>query len=167
MDFLDFAKEIETRGIEQYNLLAQTMQLRELCSVFEFMADQERRHYEVFDSWQRNGAAANAPEIPVETVLGRAGDAFELISGHFIPDKFIPPINYGQAYEQALEFENRSIALYEETLPRIGDGTWKSVLKLIVEQEKAHAQFITDLMDFLRHPGEWLENAEWRHQEEY
>jgi rubrerythrin len=167
VDFLDFAKEIETRGMEQYSALAQTMQVRELSAIFEFMADQEKRHYELFNSWQRNGATSNMPEFPAETVLGRAHDAFELIAGHFMPDQFVPPINYGQAYEQALEFENRSIALYEETLPRIGEGSWKSVLKLIVEQEKAHAQFITAMMEFLHHPGEWLENAEWRHTEEY
>ena len=165
MDFLDFAKEIETEGIKRYSILVHTMQVKELSGIFAFMADQEKSHYELFDSWQRNGAAA--PELPVETVLGKAKGAFEDIAGHFLARNFVPPINYEQVYKQALGFENRSIALYEETLPKINDDAQRGTLKLIIDQEKAHAHFITALMEFLHHPGEWLENAEWHHLDEY
>jgi rubrerythrin len=165
MDFLDVAKEIETRGIEQYSVLASTMQVKELSAIFVFMADQEERHYELFDSWQRSGTVPK--ELPGETVLGSAKDAFEHIAGHFLDRNFVPPINYEQAYKQALEFENNSIVLYEKALPKIEDNGRKGLLKLVIEQEKAHAQFITALMEFLHHPGEWLENAEWRHLDEY
>lgn len=166
MDFLDFAKEIETRGIEQYSLLANTMQVKELSGIFAYMADQEKLHYELFDSWQRNGHGGTQ-ELPVETVLGKAKDAFENLAGHFNVRNFIAPNNYEHAYKQALEFENKSIALYEETLPKMDDDNQRSVLKLIIDQEKAHARYITVLMEFLRHPGEWLENAEWHHLEEF
>jgi rubrerythrin len=167
MDFLDFAKEIESLGREQYSVLARTMQIRELSGIFEFMADQEKRHYELFDSWQRNNVEVSASDLPAETVIGQAKDAFERIAGHFLAKKFVPPINYEQAYKQALEFEKRSIALYEEALPKIADDRRKKPLTSIIEQEHAHARFINALMDFLRHPGEWLENAEWRHMEEF
>lgn len=165
MDFLDFAKEIEKQGIEQYSVLAHTLQVNDLRGIFEFMADQEKRHYDLFDSWQQNGVATL--ELPVETVLGKAKDAFEHLAGHFMDKNFISPINYEQAYKQALELENRSIVLYEEAFPKIKDDGRKRLLKLVVEQEKAHAQFITALMEFLHHPGEWLENAEWNHLDEY
>ena len=167
MDFLDFAKEIETRGREQYSVLARTMQIRELSGIFEFMAEQEQRHYELFDYWQRNNSEVSASNLPAETVIGQAKSAFERIAGHFSERNFVPPIDYEQAYKQALEFENRSIALYEEALPKIMDDRRKKPLKSIIEQEHAHARFITSLMDFLRHPGEWLENAEWDHLDEY
>jgi rubrerythrin len=166
MEFIAFAKEIETQGIERYSLLAKTMQVKGLGGIFTYMADQEKRHYELFDSWQRNGVEGT-PELPVETVLGKAKDAFELLAGHFLPGNFVAPSNYEQAYKQVLEFENQSIALYERTLPKIDDEKQLSVLKLIIDQEKAHARYITALMEFLRHPGEWLENAEWHHWEEF
>jgi rubrerythrin len=165
MDFLDFAKEIETKGMEQYSVLAQTMQVKELKDIFVFMADQEKRHYELFDSWQRNGTLPPGP--PGETILGKARDAFEHLAASLVNLTFVPPVNYEQAYSQALEFENRSITLYEETFPKIEEDRLKWLLKSIIEQEKAHAQFISSLMDFLRHPGEWLENAEWHHLAEY
>jgi rubrerythrin len=166
MDFLDFAKEIETQGIERYSLLAKTMQVKGLSGIFTYMADQEKLHFELFDSWQRN-RQGGTPELPVETVLGKAKDVFEHLAGHFLPGNFVAPSNYEQAYMQALEFENKSLALYEETLPKIDDENQLSMLKLIIDQEKAHARYITVLMEFLRHPGEWLENAEWLHLEDF
>ena len=88
MDFLNFAKEIETQNVKQYSLLAHTTQIRELSGIFAFIADQEKRHYELFDSWQRNGTAS--PELSSETVLGKAKDAFERLAGHFMTRNFVP-----------------------------------------------------------------------------
>ena len=73
--------------------------------------------------------------------------------------------DYYDAYEKALAFENKSAALYESQLSAIEisvatDGR-RTVLKNIIHQERAHALFITCLMEFNRSPGEWLENAEW------
>jgi rubrerythrin len=164
MDFLDYAKEIETLGMEQYALLSYKTHTRELSSIFVFLADQEKRHYEIFDSWQRKGPP---PEVPAETVLGKAKEAFRRMAGHFMTNNYLPPLNYEQAYEKALLFENKSIALYEEALPKVEDREQRSVLERIIGQEKAHSRFITSLMEFLRHPGEWLENAEWNHLEEF
>lgn len=164
MDFLELAKKIEKQGMEQYALMARTLEVKGLNGIFAYMAEQEKRHYELFDSWQRKEPAR--PRLPEETVLVKAKEAFEKLAKHFIGADFVAPVNYEQAYKQALQFENNSIELYSETLSKLDDGQ-QSVLVSIIKEEKAHARFITDLMEFLRHPGEWLENAEWHHSEEY
>lgn len=164
MGFLDFAKEIETQGAEQYSNLAAAMPVRELSAIFKFMAEEEKRHYDLFDSWQRK---AKTPSLPDGAILGKAKDAFASLADHFMVNHYFPPINYEQAYDKALLLENKSIALYEEALPKVQDPENQSVLKMIIDQEHAHARFITALMEFLRHPGQWLENAEWHHLEEY
>ncbi|MGA2506436.1 MAG: ferritin family protein [Chitinispirillaceae bacterium] len=164
MDFLNFAKEIETQGMELYSVLAHKTEIRELKGIFAFMAAQEKSHYELFDAWQKKG---EAPTLPRETVVSRAKDVFKQIADHFSDQKFLPPINYEQAYDQALLFEKKSVALYEESLPKVTDIGKQVMLKLIIDQEKAHESFISSLMEFQHHPGEWLENAEWRHMDEY
>jgi rubrerythrin len=164
MDFLDFAKEIELQGMQQYAVLARTVKIKEISNIFEFLSAQEKKHYHLFDSWQRESSSS---DLPVETVLGKAINAFEDIARQYLAENFIMPLDYIQAYKLALEFENKSISLYEETLPKIDDKNQQSLLKLIIHQEHAHAQFITALMEFLRHPGEWLENAEWHHLDEF
>jgi rubrerythrin len=164
MDFLNFAKELETLGMQQYAVLAHKTQVRELSGIFAFMADQEKLHYELFDAWQKKG---EAPTLPQETVVSRAKDAFKQLADHFSDQKFLPPIDYEQAYDQALLFEKKSVALYEESLPKVADSGKQALLKLIIDQEKAHETFISSLMEFQHHPGEWLENAEWRHMDEF
>lgn len=164
MDFLEFAKQIEKQGMEQYTLMARTLEVKGLNGIFAYMAEQEKRHYELFDSWQRKEPAR--PGLPEETVLGKAKDAFEKLAEHFIAANFVAPSNYEQAYKQALQFENNSIELYAKALSKLDEGQ-QSVLASILKEEKAHARFITELMEFLRHPGEWLENAEWHHLEEF
>ena len=164
MDFLNFAKEIETRGMEQYAVLAHKTEAKELSAVFAFMAEQEKRHYELFDAWQKKG---EAPTLSQETVVSRAKEALNQLADHFIDQKFLPPIDYEQAYDQALLFEKKSVALYEESLPSVADSGQQAMLKMIIDQEKAHASFISALMEFQHHPGEWLENAEWHHMDEY
>ena len=164
MDFFDFAKEIERQGAHQYAVLAETMPVRELSGIFSYMKEQENRHYELFDSWQHT---MPSPPLAAETVLGKAKEAFKRIADHFMTNHYFPPINYRQAYEKALEFEKKSIALYDEGLTKIENRDHQTVLKLILDQEKAHARFLTSLMEFERSPGEWLENAEWYHLDEY
>ena len=56
--------------MKQYSALAQTMKEKELSAIFVFMADQEERHYELFNSWQRSGTVSK--ELPGETVFGTA-----------------------------------------------------------------------------------------------
>jgi len=73
--------------------------------------------------------------------------------------------------EKALALEKQSIALYEEQLPLLGEGpdtaSQRSVLNSILAQEKGHADLIVSLMELNRYPGEWLENAEFYHIDEY
>lgn len=164
MDFLEFAKKIETQGMEQYTLLAKTLEVKGLNGIFAYMAEQEKRHYEVFDSWQRNATVKTT--LTEETVFPKAKEAFENLAKHFAAGNFIAPSDYEQAYNQALEFENNSIKLYTGFLSKSGEEQ-RPVLESIIAQEKAHARFIIDLLAFLRHPGEWLENAEWNHREEF
>jgi rubrerythrin len=164
MDIFDFAKEIETQGRTLYADLSGKIGVKELSAIFNFLAQEEQRHFDFFDAMQKKSAV---PPIPEGTVLGQAKEAFAKMAEHFKVHHFLPPIDYEQAYQMALTYENNSIAHYEQALPGFGDERQLSSMKLIIDQEKAHARFIGSLMEFNRHPGEWLENAEFFHTEEY
>ena len=163
MDVFDFAKDIETQGKTLYADLAEKIPVRELSAIFLYLAKQEQRHFDFFDSVQKKG-----PVLPIstDTVLGQAKEVFAKLSENFKASHFLPPTNYEQAYEMALLFENSSIAHYEKALPEIS-SEHQSSMKLIIGQERAHARFLASLMEFNRHPGEWLENAEFFHSDDY
>ncbi|MBD3346192.1 MAG: hypothetical protein GF401_14135 [Chitinivibrionales bacterium] len=167
MDILDYAKEIESQGIEHYSNLAKEVELKELESIFEFLVREEKRHYEIFDSWQKESAV---PSVDNTGILTQAKGAFQKLSDHFKTASFVA-IDRDEAYNKALEFENKSISLYTDALDKLGDGMndgkYRDTLKSIIDQEKKHARLITSLKEFQRHPGEWLENAEWYHFDQY
>jgi rubrerythrin len=165
--FLALAKQIEVLGRDHYAGLAKEIPVAEISGIFKFLADEEQRHYDIFDAWEKK---ALLPSIVNTQVLVKARKVFMKLSEQF-REAGLPAKNYYDAYEKALAFENRSAALYEEQLTQIeisaGTEYRRTVLKNIIFQEKAHARFLTSLMEFNRSPGEWLENAEWYHLDEF
>lgn len=167
MGMLDFAKEIEMKGFQHYSELAKTADTKEISSIFGYLAKEEKRHYKIFDSWQRN---VNIPPLGKSNILRNSKLAFRKLAKHF-NTLGVSAVNRDDAYGKALSFENKSIDLYTNALNKITDNVefeeQGNMLKVIIDQEKKHARLITALMEFQRHPGEWLENAEWNHLDEY
>lgn len=167
MELINYAKELELKGYEYYVILAQESTIGEISGIFTFLAKEEKRHYEILDSWQQN---IKIPAIENENIMENVNEVFQKLTDQFRGASFVA-IDRDDAYEKALEFENKSISHYTKALERLGPGkeheTQRTMLQSIINQEKIHAQLITSLMEFQRHPGEWLENAEWYHFEEY
>ncbi|MBN1578855.1 MAG: ferritin family protein [Chitinispirillaceae bacterium] len=165
MIFLNFAKEVERKGFEHYTKLADATPVREIAGIFLFLAREEKRHLEIFEAWDKGAAI---PSIEDFGISKHAVKAFQILSEHF-KTAGTPAINHDDAYEKALEFENKSIRFYTEALNgnAVSDESQKTILESIIDQEKTHARLITSLMEFQRHPGEWLENAEFRHPDDY
>ncbi|MGA3052391.1 MAG: ferritin family protein [Chitinispirillaceae bacterium] len=165
--FLALAKKIEVLGRDLYASVAKEIPISEISGIFKYLADEEQRHYEIFDAWETKTLL---PSIVNTQVLVKAKKAF-LKLGEQFRVVGLPAHDYYAAYKKALDFENRSVALYEEQLSHIevsaGTEQERTVLKNIIRQEKAHALLISSLMEFNRAPGEWLENAEWRHPDEF
>ncbi len=163
MDMLDFAIAIETEGIELYSDLASKTPLRQIAGIFQFFAREEKRHYDIFSAWKKN---VKAPAVEDTNLLGKTAEAFREISKNFVTAG-TPAIDHEDAYKKALSLEEKSIALYNDAQARTANEEQKTVLKLIIHQEHTHVRLINQMMEFQRHPNEWLENAEWNHQDDY
>ena len=165
MNFLHLAQEIELQGFNHYNKLADATPVKEISGIFRFLAREEKRHLEIFEALDRN---ADIPAVEDTGISEYAAKAFEDLSGHF-KTAGVPALSHNDAYEKALGFEDKSIRFYTDALNGndLSDESQRTVLESIIEQEKKHARLITSLMEFQRHPGEWLENAEWRHIDAY
>jgi rubrerythrin len=161
-DILDMAMDLELKSVEFYSTLARQTAIEAVSNVFRFLSGQEKAHYEIVKAWRDN---IPAPVLQSETILVDSDKIFKNLSEHFskADDR---ALNYYQAYEQALLFEEQSVHYYRRLLGKSDDGR-KAIIMRIIDQEKSHARFIKNLMEFLRHPGEWLENAEWHHLDEY
>jgi rubrerythrin len=161
-DLLNSAIEIERKSIELYQEFSRQTIVEELSSIFQFLAAEEKSHYEILKAWREN---ADAPVLDESQLIADPENVFQKLADHF-NIYGVPATHYYNAYDKARIFEEKSIAFYENLDEQIPVGQ-KIILMKIIDQEKKHAQFLKNLLEFVRHPGEWLENAEWYHLEEY
>jgi rubrerythrin len=167
MDILENASEIEIKGEQLYRDMAEKSPVTEIKSIFGFLAGEEKRHYEALQAMRKH---TMLPAIEKSSILSDSKAVFKNLSEQFTAPGTIS-IDREFALNTALEFENKSVSLYEKAMAELmvtpdNEGS-RQVLKQIAEQEKNHVRLVKSLMDFQRHPYEWLENAEWNHLDEY
>ncbi len=163
MDLLDFACSIEQESIDFYSKMSSQEIASDLSGILLFLVEEEKRHYEIMASWRNN---TDAPKIKNSNViLMEPAKVFKQLSDHFQKDGILAT-HYYNLYEKAWNFEGKSVRFYSSIIRRFTDGKI-DLLKKIVDQETNHAVFFRNMLEFLRHPGEWLENAEWYHLDAY
>ena len=160
------AKEIETEGMEFYEKLAAEAPRTELASVFTFLASAEKRHYELFDSLEKSMpneyAAAKDSRLNFKELFQGLTEEFK---------KSEPALkaleDTEDAYQKALSFEQKSIDFYEKLQGDADSGLQKAIVGQLIAEEQYHARIIQGLLEFVRRPKEWVENAEFYHLDEY
>ncbi|MBN1130268.1 MAG: ferritin family protein [Chitinispirillaceae bacterium] len=166
MDLLGMAKALEAKAVDFYDDLTKKCQTREYRGIFADLAREERKHFEVFEKWQKKEPLPDLEQVL--PLVDNPSMVFERLSGQFMvtSGEFF---SRSQIFDLALDLEKKSIDLYTEMLDRDESAIAheRALLLKIIGQERNHINTITALADFLRHPGEWLENAEWRHAEEF
>ena len=161
-DLLDSVIEIERKSIELYQDFSRQTIVKELSGIFKFLAAEEKSHYEIVKAWRDN---SDSPVLDESQLIPDPNNVFQKLADHF-NTYGIPATHYYDAYDKARLFEEKSIAFYESLAEQISEGQ-KKLLGKIIDQEKKHTEFFINLLEFLRHPGEWIENAEWYHLEAY
>ena len=160
-DVFAIAKTIETEGRDHYRALAASTDNREIAGVFRYLADEEEKHYRLFDRMQKKLPAE--PFDPSD-VLQKAKAAFQSMSAA------VQTAGTGDAesaYRKALAFEQKSVDFYEKVLKDESAADQAGTIALVLGEERKHVRLVEALVDFVRRPKEWLENAEFNHLDEY
>lgn len=161
MNLYKFAKKMEQDGETYYRQLAAAAQEKGIKQILTMLADRERKHYEVIVELEKGAS----PDLVEVNILESAKNIFEEIDGNF----FTPRITHPQiiAYEKARALEKKSREFYEEKAATIGDFRKRELFLAIAEEERQHEFLMDEMVDFMRRPVHWLENAEWHHLEAY
>ena len=162
MDILKIAKDIEKQGVEHYRELSKSVKSKQLQGIFKLLADEEQRHYRLFDAL---GSTLKGPEPEQSDIIAKSKEVFE----SFIKDFAVPDNDDSleAAYQKAIELEKNSISFYKYALGETEDQNEKKVIQIILDEEGKHIKIIESIIEFVRKPQQWLENAEWRHLDEY
>ena len=159
MDLFEVAIKLEQEGAQFYKELAKKAPTEGFATIFNMLADDEKKHESYFRALQGRSALVTVKS----SVLEQAKQVFLAFNpeNFFIIDGQIP------AYEEALLVEKKSIDFYTAQLPSLEFEAEKKALALILAEEKRHYAILEEIIKLVTRPHRWVENAEFGVREEY
>lgn len=154
MNIFDFAMQMEKDGEAYYRELAQKCGDKGLAQILTMLADEEVRHYNIFLRMKTGKA-----EVPDTPILANVRNIFEEMTVKGDPFNF--DADQVDFYQKAQEIEEKSEEFYREKAAEVGDESQKANLLKIADEERNHYRILDGIIDFVRRPKRWLEDAEW------
>ena len=163
MDIFDYAMQMEKDGEQYYCELAEASSDPGLTTILKMLAFEEARHFNVL----RDMKAGSKAQIETSTLRADVKNIFQELQDADTPLDFTGP-QIG-AYRKAQDLERKSREFYESKADEAGSPEAKACLLKIAREEALHYQMLDTLALFISRsePGQWLENAEWFHAEDY
>ncbi|MBF0388413.1 MAG: ferritin family protein [Candidatus Omnitrophica bacterium] len=160
MDIIDQAMTIEQQGEALYRSFANDLSDKGAIYIFSWLADQEKRHYDIFQKIKQGEAAPIGKSSDLQGVRDVFLDWKDSISRLGVQ---FPQI---ELYRQALDVEEKSVRLYEEGARTVADEATRTAFLNIAIEEKAHRQIMKNIIEFVIKPEYWTENAEFGYRGE-
>jgi rubrerythrin len=161
MDIFAYAMQMEKDGERFYREIAGKADSTGIKRILTMLADEEVKHYRAIEKMQQGRAG----QMAETNILDRAKNVFVQMKeegGEFTPD-----LEQIELYEKAQEIEKRSRQFYEEKAAQADRDDQKQLFERLAVEEAKHYFLLENLIDFASRPGQWIENAEWNHLEEY
>ena len=167
MDIFGFAKKIEKEGYEYYKDLSKDTKSKKLAGIFKFLASEEQKHYNLFDAYQgtRQGPVTDKEENNDKDIISKSKAVFKSLSKDI--DVIDPEDETEAAYQKAISLEKNSISFYKYAMKETDDPKQKRAIEIILDEEMKHLMILKSIVDFVKRPKEWLENAEWHQMKQY
>lgn len=163
-DIFEYAMKMETDGRDFYLEQAQKTQQSQFRKIWEQLADDEQKHYNIFKAL-RDGQPAHYDEGTATTILASTMNVFEEMKASGKNFSFTGEVE--KAWVEAREVERKSEDFYRDKAKQVDTEAKRQILHRIADEEHKHYVTLDNVIQFLRRPMDWLENAEWHHMEEY
>jgi rubrerythrin len=151
MNLFDFAMTMEMDGKAYYQKLAGESLLDGLKTIFTRLAEDEQKHYEIFQGL-KSGAELSA--MPETRALDEARNVFaELPTDESALKGVLGDLD---AYQHAMKLESDSFQLYEEAATKEKDPVIKALLLKIAAEEHKHFNILGNIYHFANAPNQYL-----------
>lgn len=165
MDIYQFAMQMEKDGENYYRQLAREATVPGLTKIFTMLADEEVKHYQVVSKLAQK---ESNPQLADTRIFNNVTNVFKEMR----EEKGELPIDTTAAvnsYRKACEIEELSGNFYHEKADQAADEHQRKILLRLAGEEDNHLRIMENILEFVSRPepGNWLENAEWHHLEEY
>jgi rubrerythrin len=159
MNVYDYVIKMEQDGEKFYRDLAARVSNRGLIKILTMIADDEVKHQRIFTKLK-----SESYEEMVDTkVLPDAKNVFETIEIDDVTDD----TEQIALYEEAARVEAESAKFYIEKADELESDAAKKLFLRIAEEEKKHKHLLENIIDFVKRPREWVENAMFSTLDEY
>jgi len=163
VDIFEYAKQMEKDGEKYYRELAAQCPVSGLKNILGLLADAEVDHYHTLVQMQRQEDVA----YDEGTLRLDSKNIFaQMIDQGAKADFTASEIDH---YRKAQDLEKKSRDFYLEKADEAPSPKVQEILRQIAEEERLHYQLLDSMIEFMSRPlpGNWLENAEWHHRDEY
>ena len=162
MEFFEFALEMEKKTIESYRILAEKCQSNEgVKSILLMLADDHEKHTKTLKEMQNNAAV----EMEETETFREARELFSNMQKNNAP--FSCEIDQVRLYEDARDLVLKKIQLYSDTVEKMETEENMTLVKKMAEEEKKQAVVLGHIIEMVKRPQTWLEDAEFHHLDEY
>lgn len=162
MNIFDFAMKMELDGKAYYEKLARQASLAGLQTIFTRLAEDEQKHYEIFQSLQSSG---KVPVMPESTALATARNVFtELLDETAATAGSKDDL---AAYRHAMRLEADSFRLYEDAAAKETVSDVRDLLLKIAGEERKHFNILENIFQFVNAPNQYLAWGEFSNLEEF
>lgn len=149
-EILEMAVQTERAAADFYDKVSRTTQNDKLRGLFAFLADEERKHVQVFESVGR-AFADSSREQPYNweeaaLYLKAITDSRYFLGGSKVPDLAREASTPTDCLKVALSFEKETALFYHELTDIVGPDARPAVIALIA-QERNHIRRIQELID--------------------
>lgn len=165
MNIYQFAMQMEKDGENYYRLLAKESTVPGLARIFLMLADEEVKHYNVIERLSRK---ESNPQLVAARILENVKNVFVTMQVAK-EDLYIDTTKAASEYRKACTIEEMSQEFYLEKAGLVEDGYERQIFLRLAKEEGNHLRIMENIVEFVSRPepGNWLENAEWHHLNEY
>lgn len=164
MNIYEYAMQMEKDGEEFYRELAGNCQTEGIKTILTMLANEEVKHFKIIAKLQKKAGEL----IPQETtLLDGVKNIFTSMKEEKADLSF--DVSDLEGYRKAMVIEEKSRKFYSDKASEAGEEGTKHILLRLAGEEEKHFRIMKNIAEFVARPepGNWLENAEWHHLDEY
>lgn len=162
MTVFEFAMKMEEDGKAYYENLAIQTVLPGLETIFNRLAEDEQKHYEIIQQLKTHGSV---PVMQDSTAIAEARNVFEALPKGALALKGIEDST--AAYDHAMQLESESFKFYERAAREEKNPETKKLLMKIAVEERKHYNILENVFNFINAPNQTLEWAEFSNLGEF
>ncbi len=159
MNPYEYAMKMEKEGREFYLEQAGKMEDKVLKKIYEELAADEDRHYAIFKALLE-GKEADVKAAFQTDILKTTKNVFQTLKDS--KEKFAAyPSDVREAWVKARDIEDNAEEFYRKQAKEATNEVEKETWQVIADEERKHYIAMDNVVNFIDHPNQWLESAEW------